>query len=235
MKLLAVHGITMTGPSLRAHLGAVRDGLEAAGFELITPTAPHALSEAAMAGQQRWVTTRYAEHGQDAAASFRDGVFWDGSGHFGDWLVGRDGPNGRIYAGLEDGLATIAAAVEGQDVVGVLGFSQGAAMASIVLGRMLRGALPGRETLRFGVLMSGFRPSFAEPALDVFPVPPLPVCILHGRRDPIFPDADATVAELASGFGGPVTTRILDDLGHVVPQDPAVVDAIVAFCRAAVR
>lgn len=229
MKVLVVHGVTMTGPAMLRHLGPLGEGLRALGLELVAPTAPCVLSAEALAGQQRWVRARYAAMGQDAAEAFADGVFWDGSGHHGDWFGGTTVDGRRCYRALPASLDTIREVLSTEDFVGVVGFSQGAAMASVILGQMLRGALPGGDALRFGILMCGFRPSFDEPALDVFPVPELPLFVLHGTRDPIFDDAEATVAALSDGFTGPVGTRIVEGLGHEVPRDPQVVDEVLAF------
>jgi predicted esterase len=223
----------MNGPSMRSHLGALGRGLEDAGLELLTPTSARRMGADQVAAQQTWVRGAYARAGQDADEAFADGVFWDGSGVHGDWLGGLTIDGVKTYTALEDNLAHLEQVLAGQDVVGVLGFSQGAAMAAVVLGRMLRGALPGGGTCRLGVLLSGFRPSFEAPSFPVFPVPALPVHLVHGTHDAIFADTEGTLARLASAFEGPVRQQVVPGLTHVVPQDEDTVGDIVAFVRSA--
>ena len=229
--VLVIHGITMSGPSMLRLLGPIADALRARGLELIAPNAGVRLGEGALAGIVRWAEGAYAARAQVARDAFCDGVFWEGEGsgeHY-DWfdLASEDGV--KTYRGLEAGLASIRDAVAGREVVGVLGFSQGCAMAALVAGLARAGHLPFGDTLRCAVLLSGFRAAFDRPVFDPSPWPigDLPALLVWGREDPVFPD-EATIRGIAAELSAP-ELHILDGLGHDVPRDPASIERIAGF------
>ncbi|MCB9702235.1 MAG: hypothetical protein H6711_10090 [Myxococcales bacterium] len=232
--LLVLHGITMSGPSMLRTLGPIADALRAEGLELIAPNAGVRLGAEALAGFVRWAERAYAARGQVAGDVFRAGGFWEAEerGEHYDWFAGATVDGLKTFAGLEAGLDAIVEAVAGREVVGVLGFSQGCAMAGLVAGLARAGHLPFGNTLRFAVLLSGFRPVFDRPvfAPSPWPIGELPALVVWGREDPIFPD-EATIRGLAAELADP-ELHILDHLGHEVPRDPAWVARIAAFARA---
>lgn len=233
--LLVLHGITMSGPSMLRLLGPIADALRAQGLELIAPNAGVRLDAGALAGIVRWAEGAYAARGQAARDAFCDGVFWeDGArGEHYDWfdLASADGL--KTYRGLEAGLAQIRDAVAGREVIGVLGFSQGCAMAALVAGLARAGHLPFGDTLRCAVLLSGFRAAFDRPAFDPSPWPigDLPALLAWGREDPVFPD-EATIRGLAAEFTAP-ELHLVDGLSHDVPRDPTWVRRIADFVASA--
>ncbi|MCB9765766.1 MAG: hypothetical protein H6739_38685 [Alphaproteobacteria bacterium] len=228
--LLVLHGVTMSGASMLRHLGPLRGALEAAGFDLIAPDGAHAMSDDEVERLVGWLARPYGAFGQDPRDWFNAERFWEG-GHYG-WFDSETLPDGRKhYRALEPGLENIRRATEGRHVVGILGFSQGCAMAAVVTGVALRSArLPFGDTLRFGIYICGFKPGFDVPKLDLWPVGPLPALVLSGSEDPLFADIQG-VHDLAAVFTDPEVHRI-EGLGHEVPHDPAWVARIADFARA---
>lgn len=232
--VLVIHGITMSGPSMLRLLGPIADALRLQGLELVAPNAGVRLGDDAMKGLLGWLDKTYAARGQQATDFFNPDVFWEaeGSGAHYDWFASSTVNGQRIYAGLEPGLANIREAIAGKEIVGVVGFSQGCAMAGLVAGLAKAGHLPFGDSLRFAVLLSGFKPEFDEPAFDPspWPVRDLPALFAWGREDPVFPD-EATIRKLAAEFTDP-EVHIIDDLSHTVPQGAAWTERIAAFVRA---
>lgn len=227
--ILVVHGITMTGASMLRCLGPLREALEDRGFRLLAPDAPHRLAPDAVQALLRGIGPAFRALDDDPAAWFADGRFWDGTGVHGDWFDLQSDPTSgaRTYRALEASLAHLRAVTEGHRVVGVLGFSQGCAMAALAAGLARKGALPFGATLRFAVLLSGFEPRFDAPRLDPWPVDGLPALLLSGTRDPLFPDP-AVLERLAARFPLGERHRV-EGLRHEVPEDPTWVARIAAF------
>ena len=212
-----------------AHLGPVADALRGEGLELIAPTAPRRVGAGELAGLLGWLRGAYAKRGQSVDAVFSEGTFWAGEGEHYDWFGSETVDGHKHFTALEAGLQVIREATQGRDVVGVLGFSQGCAMAALTAALAMRGDLPFGEQLRFSVLLSGFKPVFGRPVLDPWPVKGLPALLAWGREDAVFPD-EATIRTLAAEFSNP-ELHLIDGLAHVVPQDPVWVGRIAAFVR----
>ena len=228
--LLALHGITMSGASILRELGPVRPALEAAGFEVAAPDAPRVMAPGEVEAMVRRGAAAYAARGQSAQESFCEGVFWEGERR--DWFGGLVDPATglRRYAALEASLDALRGAAQGRRVVGLLGFSQGCAMAALAAGLARAGELPFGETLRFGVFLAGFKPEFDQPALAPWPVPDLPALFAVGAEDAIFPDPQ-TLRDLAREFEAP-EVHVIPGLAHRVPTSPEWVERITAFAAA---
>ena len=131
------------------------------------------------------------------------------------------------YTGLEKSLLAFKKTFEEQGPFdGILGFSQGTAMAAVLCALKNQGK-PENAWLnfKFAILVSGFKPRAKELA-EIFSVP-LDVPSLH-----IIGDTDVKVApeksvDLMTSFSAPEIYR--HPGGHYVPSDPATRDAIVAF------
>lgn len=218
--LLCLHGITMSGASLLATLGPLAHDLRAAGFTLLAPDAPHRMTPEVFGVSVAWARGRYADVGQDAREDFREGRFWAGDAHY-DWFDPE--PEGRRwrYKALQQSLDALAEVTRGHHITGVLGFSQGAAMAALVAALGASGSLPWARDVRVAALLSGFRPRPLD-LPDPWPAPgPTRVVILSGGRDPLFPGGVAH-ADLCRAFPPEaVAERLVPELGHVPPSDPA--------------
>lgn len=225
--ILVVHGVTMSGTSMLGLLGPIADRLRAAGFELVAPNAGKEMNADNLAGLVEWLRSVYATHGQDVDDAFCDGVFWDGTHH--DWFDAETdrGTGEKHYRALESSLESIRAATAGCHVVGVLGFSQGCAMAALATGLAKRGQLPFGDSLRFGIYLSGFKAEFQRPAVTAWPVPDVKGLFITGSEDAIFPDP-AGIRALAAEFTEP-EVHVVEGLTHTVPTTPEWVDRIVEF------
>jgi pimeloyl-ACP methyl ester carboxylesterase len=232
--LLVLHGITMSGASMLRSLGPLRTRLEAAGFDLIAPNAAHAMTSHEVASLVQGVRASYTQLGQDAGEWFCDGKFWDAGDHF-DWFgSATDADTGlKHYHALERSLTAVADAIRDRDVAGVLGFSQGAAMAIILAALACQGDARFAE-LRFGVFMSGFKPVFAVPPLVSYPIrAPFPGLFVIGDRDPLMTGKMDGLIAMASAFDGSEQELILvPGLEHDVCTDAQVVDQVTAFASA---
>lgn len=223
--ILCLHGLTMCGASMRRTMGPLGDALEAAGFELIVPDGP-VMPDRAVAKAAAWARHIYTELGQDAESAFSDKLFWGASHHA--WTQPDKVDGLRHYLALPESLERLRRAVEGRDVVGVLGFSEGCAMAGIFAGLAQRD--PSLPTLRFGVFLAGFYPEFDRPALDLWPVD-LPARFAVGDRDAVFPDP-AILGRLASQFTGAPEVEVLPGVEHLISGDPEWIARTVEFTRA---
>lgn len=211
-------------------LGPLGRRLEAAGFDLVAPNAGHRLSDPELAALTEWMTARYRDQGQTASGDFSDGRFWDAGEHY-DWFQSStDTATGKkTYQALERSLDAVTAAMRERNVVGVVGFSQGAAMATVV------GALATRGDARFagirwGMFLSGFKPMFDAPDLFTYPAGALPRLLAIGARDPIFPGNAEYLRSVSRAFdGGAEELVVVPELGHDVPSTPEVVERCVKF------
>jgi len=228
--ILVLHGITMAGASMLRTLGELGKRLEAAGFTLVAPNAGHRLSKAELDGLNEWMTARYREVGQSALSDFTDGRFWDAGEHY-DWFQANTerATGKKTYGALERSLDTVAEAVRGRNIVGVLGFSQGAAMATIVAALATRGDARFAG-IRWGMFLSGFKPVFDEPKLFTYPAGPLPRLFSIGEHDAIFPGNRDYLASLSASFEGTDEELIVvPGFGHDVPSSPEFVERLVNF------
>ena len=219
----------MSGPSVLRTLGPLRERLESLGFELVAPNGAHRLSGDELTSLSDWMANRYREVGQSYADNFADGRLWDAGEHY-DWFRSNtDATGNKTYHAVEQSLELVAAAIRERAVVGVLGFSQGAAMATVVAARACQGD-PRFACVRWGIFLSGFKPAFDEPKLVTYPAGPLPRLFAIGELDPIFPGNARYLAALSRAFeGGEEELVVVPGLGHDVSGDPAVVERLAAF------
>lgn len=225
--ILVFHGITMCGSAMLRSLGPLQGALEDKGFSLLAPDAPHQMSERAVGKLLGWMRPGFEERGQDLDAAFSEGAFWD-PGKRRDWFDARRDRETRQweYAALPASISLVESLFEQHDVVGVLGFSQGCAMAAVAAALARQGQLPNSTHLRFGVFLSGFKPVFSTPALELWPVAGLDSLVLWGTEDAVFPDPRG-IEGLAAALGA--EAERIDGLPHAVPSSPAWVDRIAQF------
>jgi pimeloyl-ACP methyl ester carboxylesterase len=232
--VLALHGITMTGASMLRTLGPLRHALEEQGFTLIAPTAPHRMSDVDVADLLAWLGPLYQKAGQNADDSYTAGKFWDAGEHY-DWFQSNtDKTSGeKTYHALEKSLDSLAAVMRERPVVGMIGFSQGAAMAMVLAGLAARGDARF-SSIRFGLFLSGFKPVFQEPRLSLYPAGSLARAIVVGESDPIFPNGASCLASQAQAFeGGAEELVLVPGIGHDVPSNPELVERLARFARSA--
>jgi fermentation-respiration switch protein FrsA (DUF1100 family) len=142
-------------------------------------------------------------------------------GDFGWWHEG--------FTGWEATCAWVADLVAGQHFDGVVGFSQGAALAGLLLATQEAAGAEGETSLAFGfgfgVMIGGFtseEPKHAALFRHRLATPSLHVT---GRADRMVPMRDSL--RLAERFTNPVIVK--HDGGHVIPEDPHVVGRVVEF------
>jgi len=229
--IVVLHGITMSGSSMLRTLGPLGARLTELGFELVAPNAAHRLAPDELAELVTMFEERYSRRRTHAADWFSAGRFWDSGEHF-DWFAAStdSGTGTKTYRALTASLAVLGDAVRDRNVVGLLGFSQGAAMATIVAALASRGD-PRFEGLRFGIFVSGFKPVFTAPDPPAYPVPTtLARLYVAGGRDPIFPGTEEYLASLGAAFEGGSEERLLiAGLSHEVPSAPLDVGHIARF------
>jgi pimeloyl-ACP methyl ester carboxylesterase len=113
---------------------------------------------------------------------------------------------------------------------GVFGFSQGAALTSLLVGmRSPNGQVDGRKPLRFefAVMVGGFRSDSPKHA-DLYACREsytLPSLHIMGRSDSIVPIEDSR--DLCDHFTAPVVLEHTG--GHVIPSTPAIRKAVAGF------
>ena len=133
-------------------------------------------------------------------------------------------PEAKNYEGWDESAAEVMAA---GPFVGVLGFSQGAVFAHMLLAAQQRNQ--AGSSFGFGIFVSGF-PARAAPAFDA---PPIAIPSLHiiGEADEIVPVG--LQDELCSKFEGPQTLR--HEKGHIIPQRSAECKAVRAFMETHIK
>lgn len=228
--LLVLHGITMSGTSMVRTLGPLGVELQRLGFGLVAPNAAHRLEAAELSSLMAWMGGRYREQGQDIDADFTDGRFWDAGEHY-DWFQSNtDTKSGKkTYQALLQSLDGVANAIRDEPVVGVIGFSQGAAMAMVLASLAARGDQRFAK-LRFGMFLSGFKPEFDVPPVIAYPIGPFRRLLVIGDRDPIFPGNAAYLASISESFSGGEAERIVvPGLGHALPTSPELVERLAGF------
>ena len=201
--LLGLHGFTMNGASLRRMLGALEPRL-AEHVELSFPDAPHATGEASVANLVRRM---------GGSPSPPPNLEW--------WNSSDDG---RQYQGWAETRAQLSAKLQEKPAVGLLGFSQGAAVAAALSAVAQRGSLP---SLGFVVLVGGFPPRAAE--LSPLFEEPLTMPSLHiwGEADPLAKHAALLVTKFSAA-----TRQVVTWAGpHSIPTRGEAADAIVEFVR----
>lgn len=227
--ILVLHGMTMSGASMVRCLGPLASELEQAGFELLAPDAPHQLAEQEVQSFLSWAGPLYERQGRDVKRAFKNGVFWQ-EGRLYDWLrVETDPATGVVtYHALEKTLDELASLTRERDVVGVIGFSQGAILATLLeaLGAQ------GDERFgprKFGLYLAGSPPRVQKPLAARYPIlSTMPRMLVMGGRDPFF-DGEASLEKWAGAFAGQSTLVYDPMLGHAVPSQPESVARLMDF------
>lgn len=179
--------------------------------------------------------------------TFVDAPFSAGDGHAW-WVPERDESGGWIYNGVDEALGVLAEAeaaerrVHGSGFAGVLGFSQGGALASLAVAlheheRLGRPAGPDAPApplpkLGFALFAGAFAYRAAAPSYARLIDSVSPMCLpsLHcvGARDKfVRPERSEHLEALFREGDGRVSVR--HRAGHVVPSDDASLDAVDAF------
>ncbi len=219
---------------MRRTLGPLGQRLEELGYELVAPNGGHRLAPDDVSSLVSWMGGMYGKRGQSAGDSFREGRFWEGGEHY-DWFDSSTDPDTgkKQYRALEQSLENVAAAVEGRHISGVLGFSQGAAMATLLLARAAEGD-PRFQHPSWGIFLSGFKPVFDEPYGVRYPIPgELSALFVIGEQDPIFPGSDAYLASLGAAFAAARSEYLLlPGFGHDVPTSGEPLERLMHFVAA---
>ncbi|KAL4421601.1 hypothetical protein ABPG75_010892 [Micractinium tetrahymenae] len=144
------------------------------------------------------------------------------------WNANRDESGRWTYAGWQRAVAQVEDAMRLHGPFdGVMGFSQGGAMASLVVGMQRSGfALKGLPQLRFIIAFAGIR--VRDPQLERFYAAMQPAPSLHiiGDRDPVKPLTNL----LIESFDRPVV--VTHARGHVIPAlPPADLQRVRAFLQ----
>ncbi|AGO84253.1 Carboxylic ester hydrolase [Pandoravirus salinus] len=196
--VLALHGYGQTNDDLARPLSRLlkaRPGQTP--LRLVFATAPVSLAQAAAA---------------DDSAPARQGRAW--------WTRPTMGLCDTFpYREFDESCAAVSAALDGAEADVVLGFSQGAVMATLLL---QTGALPGcRCAVLFGA--SGVQ----DPTMAALPRvgPDVPALLVHGTKDALCGMDD--VGRLAATYTN--ARYATHRWGHVVPSDAASRDVVLAF------
>ncbi|XP_067422075.1 esterase OVCA2 [Emydura macquarii macquarii] len=232
LRLLCLHGYGQNRRSFHERTGALRKALRGRA-ELVSVSAPHpvpgpeaepepAAPEAGnVAGPRQGTGPGWAEPspgaGPEARAARSSGRTDPEAEPRGWWLPAPQereeaGAEAAPGAGLEAALAAVARAfAELGPFDGLLGFSQGAALAAVVCALQQRG--DPRFPLRFAVLIAGFRSRAA--AHGCYYREPIALPSLHvlGESDRLVPAARSR--ELAAHFLAPAL--LAHPGGHFVP------------------
>lgn len=211
LRVLALHGYRQNGAVFRSRLGHLRKGLKAK-CDFFFLDAPHAAP-----GEPE-------VEGMDGAGTREDPRSWwvwdDGAGAAGrPSLV-------ASYRGLDASLTLLKAALaEHAPIDGILGFSQGGAMAALLLSDL---AAAGTPLPAFAILAGAFAPRdpAAAAALAAARLT-TPTLFIAGDADALVPRARSE--ELAAAFAGDAAW-LRHPGGHAVPTcSGATKQALVAF------
>lgn len=240
LKVLMLHGYTQSGPLFNAKTKALEKVLKKAfpGIALSYPTGPMKLRASDVPG---FDVSKVENESNEVEA-------------YGWWRRSNtsDPPE---YVGLEEGLAVVADTMKAEGPFdGVMGFSQGAAMAAMV-SSLLEGesrkeafkaaqaksklamAYPSsfanldHPPLKFCVSYSGFiapgnrYAAFYEPSIRT------PLCHFIGSLDTVVEEARTNLLVDAAG-GAEKTTVVVHPGGHFVPNNRQYLDTVVAFVKA---
>jgi pimeloyl-ACP methyl ester carboxylesterase len=219
LRLLCLHGFVQNGNVFSERTGSLRKATKSV-CEWAFVDAPHSAKGAF----------------PESESSLSDA---DGGDPLGWWTSGEnctasDGtwvrPSvSRAAVGFDESLDLLRSVLHLQGPFdGVLGFSQGAAMAAQLLA-----AEPAR--LRFGILIAGFLPFDERLSANVQSAAPLPqnVMSVHGSADALV-SRDRALA-LHGCFGGPGCVLYEHDRGHGVPSNAAFRTAFKEFIAAQKR
>ena len=187
--LLVLHGYTMNSDTMREHIAPLSAGFPP-DATLVIPSAPHACSEAS-------VERFYGATGLTRLPPPYL-TWWDAT------------DDGSEYRGWERSRDFLAALIEEHAPVGVLGFSQGAILASVLGAMASKGMLPG---LSFIILVAGRTPR-ATALMSLFDEP-IRTRSLHvwGERDGLA----GSSRELSERFDESTREVVTWPGGHRVP------------------
>ncbi|KAF2132370.1 dihydrofolate reductase [Dothidotthia symphoricarpi CBS 119687] len=246
LNILFLHGYTQSGPSFQAKTGALRKTLQKAfpaGITLHYPTAPIRLHPADVPWQLEKDTSAEAEEAEvDAWA-------W--------WRRKGDADSGPYtYEGLEEGLSRIADVLRRSGPFdGVVGFSQGGAMAGMVASLLEPGRRSAFEAaystggmqypssfealdhapLKFAVSYSGFAAQGENP-YRAFYEPKIATPVLHfiGSQDVVVLE-ERSLALVRACVGRGEGDVVYHPGGHFLPStQKACVNALVGFIKGVV-
>lgn len=193
--LLALHGHTLSGDFMRRELAH----LENLGVDLVCPDGPLACpGDVVDRLYTVWAAPRQPP-------PYR--AWWDAS------------DDGRTYRGWESTLEVVTPLLE-RGSVGIIGFSQGAILATALAALSQHGKLPA---ISYVVLIAGRTPR--ADAITPFLVDPIRTPSLHiwGERDHLVGD---TSRELVDRFAPATRTVFTWPGGHVIPHDGPAARAI---------
>ncbi|KAI9164660.1 Ovarian cancer-associated protein 2 [Blastocladiella emersonii ATCC 22665] len=198
LRILCLHGYTQNAAVFSKRTGVLRKHLKGKA-DLVYISAPHAPDSYVASPDMD-----PAEEGQRA------------------WWNMTDSPTGPVYSGFDAGLAHVASALDAQGPFdGILGFSQGAAMAALAALRV------PHPSLKFVICVSGFVSRDPAHAPWYEPAGGCTVPSLHvwGTADAWVPPAKSM--ELARAFASP--TVFEHGGAHYVPMDAAGKAAVADF------
>ncbi|KAL4884708.1 serine hydrolase FSH [Aspergillus karnatakaensis] len=247
LKLLMLHGYTQSGPLFHAKSRALVKHITKA-FPLheisaIYPTGPLRLNPADIPGY----TPQEGSGSTDAAEETETESY--------GWYRRSNTADPPLYVGLEDGLDAIAKVLgEEGPFDGVIGFSQGAAMAAMVVSlleekrqeafKLFSAAGEGfkypasfealnHPALKFALCYSGFR-SPGERYKAFYESPPIQTPILHvlGSLDAVVDEGRSrTLIEACAGDPEGEGKVVWHPGGHFLPSQRPYLDAAVRFIR----
>ena len=191
-RILCLHGYGQSGSFFRQRIGSLRKALKAHVAEFSCPDAPFA-----------------------ATAAFLDGSGRDDALSWWQWEDSERPSTSLEYRGLEDTVARIHAICDAEGPFdGILGFSQGAALAGLLC--LHPPWQPPR--FRYAILVAGFvprDPTFA--AFESAAPSSMPSMHVYGQTDEKVPPPSSL--RLSRGFVAP--RLVSHPGGHAVPSDAA--------------
>jgi hypothetical protein len=140
-------------------------------------------------------------------------------------ITGVGSKDGMRYEGVDTAVDYVLKAVASLGPFdGLLGFSQGSNLATILIGRAERGMIP--KHWRFVITMNGSRSRWADEMLDVF-ASELQIPSLHviGEADPLKADTES----LTELYSAALRTVLRTAEGHKPTRDQEAVAKICAF------
>ncbi|KAK9459501.1 serine hydrolase FSH [Lipomyces oligophaga] len=208
-KILCLHGYTQSGPVFAKRSAGLRKAIGKMGYTLHYATGPI----------ERLVP-------KDAPEEEREALFSKGFKEEDSyaWFVMNDETN--QYDGLEDSWAILKTYIEMEGpFVGLLGFSQGAVLGSMLIGK-LKVLVPSMaEDLKWAILVSGFR-ARCEGADQYYPID-IPTMHIMGLADSIVSrEKSQTLIDACTEQGRKVYEH---DGGHFVPSKREAVNTVTGW------
>ncbi|KAK9476197.1 serine hydrolase FSH [Lipomyces japonicus] len=214
-KVLLLHGFTQSGDLFSKKTGALRKGLLKLGFTSAYPTAPIKLAVPDSSDPFERASLQGAGIGEDSFA----------------WWTKDDVVND--YVGMDDSFTFLTEYIAKEGPFdGVIGFSQGAALAG-VLTTQIRTLLPSHPEFKFAVLYSGYAsplpqhqkyydPLISTPSLHV--IGSLDTIVAEPRSLQLYDAAEPSTRELYRHPGG-----------HFVPSQKEQLNAVLGWIQNAVE